>query len=68
MTVGEKLRKQNKHMRIVLSPKVGSGSSEFTVLQTTGTLSPRHGTTVSERQAQEYINEGYTVTVKRQPR
>jgi len=66
MTVGEKLRKQNKHMRIVLTPKVNS--SDFTVLQTTGTLNPRHGTTVGERQAQEYINEGYTVTVKGQPR
>ncbi len=62
MTVGEKLRKENKHMRIVLATKLGS--SEYTVLQTTGTLNPKYGTTVSERQAQEYINEGYTVIVE----
>lgn len=62
MTVGEKLRKQNKHMRIVLAPKMGS--ADFTVLQTTGTLNPRFGTTLGEREAQEYINEGYTVIVK----
>ena len=62
MTYGETLRKKNKHMRIVLAPKIGS--SDFTVLTTTGTLNPRFGTTLGERQAQEYIDEGYTVIVK----
>ncbi len=62
MTYGDKLRKENKHMRIVLSKN--NGSSDYRVLQTTGTLSPRVGTCLGEREAQEVINEGYTVIVK----
>ena len=62
MTVGEKLRKQNKHIRIVLAQK--PASSDYKVLQITGTLGPRIGTTLGTKEAQEYINDGYTVIVK----
>ncbi len=66
MTHDDKIRKQNKHMKIVLCKN--TGSSDYRVLQTTGTLSPRVGTCLGEREAQEFINEGYTVTIKRSER
>jgi len=56
------MRVLNKHMKIVLAKN--DGSSDYRVLQTTGTLSPRVGTCLGEREAQEFINEGYTVIIK----
>jgi len=62
MTVGDALRKENKHRKIVLKRRPGSDA--YTVLETQNTLTPVVSHRLHEVDAQRYIDEGYTVVVK----
>ena len=62
MTHGETLRKENKHRKIVLIRRPGSDA--YTVLETHNTLVPVVCHRLHEVDAQQYIDDGYTVVVK----
>ncbi len=65
MTVGDALRKQNKHRKIVLHRHPGNDS--FTVMETHNTLDPPVNRPIQRDDAQKYIDDGYTVVVKGKP-
>lgn len=61
MSGAERRRKENKHRQVVL---VRSGQA-FLVEKTVNTLKPTVGSIVDEIAAQNFIDDGYTVTTKR---
>lgn len=62
MTMGNLLRSQNKHRKIVFMPFHCPG--QFLVRQTENTLDPHVGDILCEDSVQHFIDDGYTVVIK----
>jgi len=62
MTQGERMRKLNKHMKIILT--TSWGGDDYTVAKTVNTRVPRVGSTIGPEETQRYIDDGYTVEIK----
>ncbi len=62
MLQGEKLYRENKHRKIIVRNPI-SGGIKFRVVKTTNTLKPAVGSLLRENEVQDFIDQGFTVTV-----
>ncbi len=62
MTVGEQLRKQNKHRKIVVR-LAATGSEVFTVQRVVNTTDPLPRSRVTKGELENFISRGFTVEI-----